>query len=104
MTPPNDFREQLPELLDERAPQRAPAGLFERFAERMETAPQRPGWATWERWFPMPTRARFGQAQRTALIAAALLLLALALAAAFAVGSRLVAVPATIIVAADGIW
>ena len=27
MTPPNDFRERLPELLDERAPQRAPEEL-----------------------------------------------------------------------------
>ena len=100
MTLPNDFREQLPELLDERAPQRAPEELFKRFAERMEGAPQRPGWATSERWFPMTERVHLDQARRMAVTVGAILLLALALAASFAVGSRLVA--GTIVVAADG--
>ena len=102
MTPPQDFRELLPELLDERASQRAPDALLERFAERMETAPQRPGWATRERWFPMPTQTGSGELRRTLLVMGALLLLTLAMAAAFAAGSQLVASPTTIIVAADG--
>ena len=102
MTQPQDFRERLPELLDERAPQRAPNELFDRFAERMETAPQRPGWATRERWFPMPTQVAVDQVRRTVVVMGALLLLVLAMAAAFVVGSRLVASTTTIIVAADG--
>jgi hypothetical protein len=102
MTGPRDIRERLPELLDERAPQRAPDELFERFAERMETARQRPCWATRERWFPMPTQAGSGELRRTILVMGALLLLTLAMAAAFAAGSRLVASQTTIIVAADG--
>ena len=102
MTQPQDFRERLPELLDERAPQRAPDGLFERFAKRMETARQRPGWATRERWLPMPTQAGSDDVRRTLVVMGALLLLVLAMAAAFAVGSRLVASTATIVVAADG--
>jgi hypothetical protein len=99
MTLPNDFREQLPELLDERAPPRAPEGLFDRFAERMESARQRPGWATGERWFPMTTRVHVDQARRMAVMVGALLLLALTLAATFAIGSRLVS--STIVVAPD---
>ena len=102
MTLPNDFRERLPDLLDERAAQRAPDELVERFVEGMEDASQRPGWATSERWFPMPLQARYGQELRTAVVVGAMLLLALALAAAFAVGSQLVPSPTTIIVAADG--
>ena len=76
--------------------------LFARFAESMEDAPQRPGWATRERWFPLDTSVRFGQARRVAIMVGALLLLALALAAAFVAGSRLVADAKTIVVAADG--
>ena len=102
MTRPQDFREQLPELLDEYAPKRAPGDLFARFAESMEDAPQRPGWATRERWFPVDSSVRLGQARRVAIMVGALLLLALALAAAFVAGSRLVAEAETIIVAADG--
>lgn len=102
MTPPNDFRERLPELLDERAPQRAPEGLVDRFVERMEDAPQRPGWATSERWFPMTERVHVNQARRMVVLVGALLLLALALAATFAIGSRLLASADTIVVAADG--
>ena len=68
MTPPNDFRERLPELLDEHAPQRAPEDLFDRFAERMESAPQRPGWATSERWFPMTERVQLDQTRRLAVM------------------------------------
>ena len=102
MTGPRDFREQLPELLDEHAPKRAPGHLFDRFAESMDDAPQRPGWATRERWFPLDSQVHFGQAQRVAILVGALLLLALALAAGFVAGSRLLALPMTIIVAADG--
>lgn len=102
MTLPQDFRERLPDLLDERAPQRAPEGLFDRFAERMESAPQRPGWATRERWFPMPTEVASGELRRTLTVMGAMLLLVLAMAASFAVGSRLLVSNSTIIVAADG--
>ena len=102
MTPPLEFRERLPDLLDERAPQRAPDGLFERFAERMVDAPQRPGWATSERWFPMTERLHVDQARRIAVLVGTLLLLALALATTFAIGSRLLASADTIVVAADG--
>ena len=102
MTPPNDFRERLPELLDERAPQRAPERLLDRFLERMEDAPQRPGWATSERWFPMTERVHVNQTRRMAVLVGALLLLALALSVTFAVGSRLLASADTIVVAADG--
>lgn len=102
MTHPPDFREQLPELLDEHAPKRAPGHLFDRFAEAMDDAPQRPGWATRERWFPLDSSVRFGQARRVVIMVGALLLLALALAAAFVAGSRLLPNPMTIIVAADG--
>jgi hypothetical protein len=102
MTQPPDFREQLPELLDEYAPKRAPGYLFDRFAESMDDAPQRPAWATRERWFPLDSSVRLGQAWRVAIMVGALLLLALALAAAFVAGSRLLADPAAIIVAADG--
>ena len=68
MTLPNDFRERLPELLDEWAPQRAPEELLDRFVSRMEGAPQRPGWATSERWFPMTERVHLDQARRMALV------------------------------------
>ena len=102
MTPPNDFRERLPELLDERAPQRAPERLLDRFVERMEDAPQRPGWATSERWFPMTEWVHVNQTRRMAVLVGALLLLALALSVTFAVGSRLLASADTIVVAADG--
>jgi hypothetical protein len=102
MTQPHDFREQLPELLDEYAPKRAPGHLFDRFAESMDDAPQRPGWATLERWFPMDSGAHLGQARQVAIMIGALLLLALALATAFVAGSRLLDNPTTIVVAADG--
>lgn len=102
MTQPPDFREQLPELLEEHAPKRAPGHLFDRFAERMDDAPQRPGWATRERWFPFESSVHLGQARQVAILVGALLLLALALAAALVAGSRLLANPMMIIVAADG--
>ena len=102
MMHPQDFREQLPELLDEHAPKRAPGHLFDRFAESMDDAPQRPGWATHERWFPLESGVRLGEARRVAIMVGALLLLALALVAGFVAGSRLLAMPMTIIVAADG--
>lgn len=102
MTPPQDFRERLPDLLDERAPQRAPDELFNRFAERMERARQRPGWATSEGWSPMPAQVRSGQVRSMAIMVGALLLLTLAMAAAFAAGSHLLISRITIIVAADG--
>jgi hypothetical protein len=102
VTHPQDFREQLPDLLDEHAPKRAPGDLFARFARRMEDAPQRPGWATRERWLPMDSSIPISRAQRAALLLGTLLLLALTLAAAFAIGSRLLTNPMTIIVAADG--
>ncbi len=102
MTHPQDFRQQLPELLDEHAPKRAPGDLFDRFAERMDDEPQRPGWATRERWFPMDSSIPLGQAQRVALLLGTLLLLVLAISTAFVAGSRLLANPMTIIVAADG--
>jgi len=102
MTRPPDFREQLPELLDEYAPKRAPGYLFDRFAESMDDAPQRPGWATRERWFPLDSSIPISGARRVAILVGALILLALALAAAFVAGSRLLADPAAIVVAADG--
>lgn len=102
MTPPQEFRDRLPDLLEERAAQRAPDELLHRFEQRMEDAPQRPGWATSERWFPMTTRVHLDQVRRIAVMVGALLLLALTLAASFAIGSRLLTNPATIIVSADG--
>ena len=102
MTHPQDFREQLPELLDDALPSAHPV--------TSSTASQR-AWTT-HRSGQLGPRAsagsrcrfgvRFGQARRVALMVGALLLLALTLAAAFVAGSRLLANPTTIIVAADG--
>lgn len=101
MNAPNDFRERLPDLLDERAPQRAPEQLLGRFAERMETERQRPGWANAEFWLPQPAE-RSSSMRRAGIMLAALILLTLALTAGFAAGSRLLTSQVTITVAADG--
>lgn len=87
MTSFDDLDRRLTARLDERAAPRAPDSLTEAITKEIDGAPQRPAWATLERWIPMETRAQFGAVPRAVTVLALLALLTLVTATAIAIGA-----------------
>jgi TolB protein len=87
MTNRAEFDRRLTTWLEEDAPPHASGEVHARFIQAMASAPQRPGWATLERWIPMETRAQMGPASRVIIVLVTVALITAVTAGAIALGS-----------------
>ena len=89
MTPRDDFELLLTEWMRSRAPRGAPDDLLEAVLDRTARTRRRPPWLIAERWLPMQlTLYRTYIPRRATLFVVLALVVALALAAQLAIGSR----------------